>query len=89
MFLTLLFNYIGSELKSLDIYCVNCSSINLAKDATNQRNSKHISIKYHFVRGLLNLAFVLDRVDTKANVADIMSKALALPLLQPLLKLLQ
>ena len=89
MFLTLLFKYIGSGVNTPVIYCDNNSAINLAKHPTNHRNSKHISIKYHFVRDLVNLAFVLDRVDTKANVADMMTKALALPLLQPLLTLLQ
>ena len=89
MFLTLLFKYIGSGVNTPVIYCDNNSAINLAKHPTNHRNSKRISIEYHLVRDLVNPAFVLDRVDTKANVADMMTKALALPLLQPLLTLLQ
>ena len=70
MFLTLLFKYIASGVNTPVIYCDNNSAISLAKHPTNPRNSKHISINYHFVRDLVNLAFVLDRVDTKDNVAD-------------------
>ena len=89
MFFTLLFKYIGGGVNTPVIYRDNNSAINLAKHPTNYRNSKHISMKYHFVSDLVNRAFVLNRVDTKANVADMMTKALALPLLHPLLKLLQ
>ena len=89
LFLQLLFRYIGTDIKMPVIYCDNNSAINLAKHPTNHRNSKHISIRFHFVRDLVNIGFVLERVDTKANVSDMMTKALALPLLKPLLTLLQ
>ena len=83
MLLTLLFKYKGGGVNTPVIYSDNNSAINFAKHPTNHRKSMHISIKYHFVRDLVNPAFVLDGVDTKANVADMMTKALALPLLQP------
>ena len=85
----MLFKFIGSGVNTPVIYCDKNSPINLAKHPTNHRNSKHISIKYHFVRDLVNVDFVLDRVDTKSNVAEMMTKAPVLPLLQPLLTLLQ
>ena len=88
MFLNLLFKNIGNGVNTPVIYCDNNSAINLAKHSTNHRNSNPISIKYHFVRDLVNLTLVLDRADTKANVADMITNALALPLLQPLLTLL-
>ena len=89
MFLVLLFKYIGSGVNRPTIYCDNNSAINLAKHPTNHRNLKHISIRFHFVRDLVNIVFVLQRVDTKANVADMMTKALALPQFRQLLLLLQ
>ena len=89
MFLVLLFKYIGSGVNRPTIYCDNNSAINLAKHPTNHRNLKHISIRFHFVRDLVNIVFVLQRVDTKSNVADMMTKALALPQFRQLLLLLQ
>ena len=76
MFLVLLFKYIGSGVNRPIIYCDNNSAINLAKHPTNHRNLKHISIRYHFIRDLVNIVFVRKTVDTKANVADLMTKAL-------------
>ena len=65
MISTLLSKYIGSGVNTPVIHCNNNSVINLAKHPTNRRNSKHISIKYHFVRDLVNLTFVSDIFDTK------------------------
>ena len=85
MFLTLLLKYIRIGVNNPLIYCDNNSAINLANNPINHRNSNLLYIKTHFVRNLVNLGFVLDRLDTQANDADMMTQALALPLQQLLL----
>ena len=60
----------------------NNSAINLAKHPTNHRNLKQISIRHHTIRDLVNIVFVLQTVEIKANVADMMTKALAVPQFQ-------
>ncbi len=62
---------------TIDLHGDNQGSITLAKNDQFHARTKHIDIHYHFIRqyiedGLIKLSYV----PTKANVADIMTKAL-------------
>ncbi|KAJ0586508.1 putative RNA-directed DNA polymerase [Helianthus annuus] len=61
----------------IPIYCDNKSTICLAKDPVYHGKSKHIRVKYHFIRDLIkkNEVEVLF-CTTKDQTADIMTKAL-------------
>ncbi|KAJ0928198.1 putative RNA-directed DNA polymerase [Helianthus annuus] len=61
----------------IPLYCDNKSTICLARDPIYHGKSKHIRVKYHFIRDLvkkreLNVIFCA----TKDQIADIMTKAL-------------
>ena len=53
----------------------NQGAINLAKNPVNHQRSKHIDIKYHFIRSEIQNGNVkLQYVQTDNNVADIFTK---------------
>jgi len=53
----------------------NQSAIALATNPVSHKRSKHIDIKYHFVRQeVLNGSVVLEYVETEKNVADVFTK---------------
>ena len=61
----------------IPIYCDNKSTICLAKDPVYHGKSKHIRVKYHFIRDLIKKDKVEVRFcTTKEQVADILTKAL-------------
>ena len=66
------------EIKELVvIYCDNTSVINISKNLVMHSKTKHIAIKYHFLRELVQDKEVrLEYVNTKEKVADIFNKAL-------------
>ena len=59
------------------IYCDNMSAINISKNLVMHSKTKHIAIKYHYLRELVQSKEVrLDYVNTKEQLADIFTKAL-------------
>jgi hypothetical protein len=59
------------------IYCDNKSAIALAKNPVFHGRSKHIDIKYHFIRDLVKSEeIVLEFCKTEDQMADIFTKAL-------------
>ena len=57
------------------IHVDNQGAINLAKNPVNHQRSKHIDIKYHFIRLEIQTGTVeLKYVPTDENVADIFTK---------------
>ncbi|KAI3725113.1 hypothetical protein L1987_64888 [Smallanthus sonchifolius] len=62
---------------SLTLYCDNKSTISLAKDPVYHDKSKHIRVKYHFIRDLIKTEDVrIKFYATKEQMADIFTKAL-------------
>ncbi|GBN89853.1 Retrovirus-related Pol polyprotein from transposon RE2 [Araneus ventricosus] len=54
----------------------NMAAIQFSKSSIENNRTKHIDVKFHFVRNLLNLkVFKLLYVNTKMNIADIFTKA--------------
>ncbi|WVZ07206.1 hypothetical protein V8G54_020552 [Vigna mungo] len=59
------------------LYCDSQSVIHLGKNPTFHSKSKHIDVKYHWIRDVLNAKLLeLAKVQTNDNGADMMTKAL-------------
>ena len=59
------------------IDCDNTSSINISKNSVMHSNTKHIQIKYHFLRDQVSQKVVkLEYIDTKEQIVDIFTKPL-------------
>ena len=51
------------------------SAIHQAKNSAFHSRTKHIDVKYHFIRSLLEEEqFTLEKIHTKNNPADMMTK---------------
>ncbi len=63
--------------KSVILYCDNTSAINISKNPVMHAKTKHIAIKYHYVRELVEDKQVkLEYIHTKEQIADIFTKPL-------------
>jgi hypothetical protein len=61
----------------IPIYCDNTSSINISKNLVMHSKTKHIPIKYHFLRQQVAEKNIrVEYVGTKEQVADIFKKPL-------------
>ena len=59
------------------MHCDNTSAINISKNPVMQFKTKHIPIKYHFIREQVSQKVVkLEYIDTKEQIADIFIKLL-------------
>ena len=59
------------------LYCDNTRAINISKNLVMYTKTKHIAIKYHYVRELVQDKEVkMEYVHTKEQIADIFTKAL-------------
>lgn len=60
----------------MKVYIDNQAAKKLAENAVNHERSKHIDIRYHFLRQVVASGQVqLYYVDTKENVSDLLTKA--------------
>ena len=63
--------------KLVIIYCDNTSAIKISKNLVMHTKTKHISIKYHYFRELVQDKIVrMEYVNTKEQLANIFIKAL-------------
>ena len=63
--------------KPVTLYCDNTSAINISKNLVMHTKTKHIAIKYHYLRELVQDKEVkMEYVNTKEKIADIFTKAL-------------
>ncbi|KAK4269228.1 hypothetical protein QN277_022414 [Acacia crassicarpa] len=70
---------------AVEIRCDNESAVKLASNPVFHARTKHIEVRYHFIREkVLNEEIKLTGVQTKAQVADIFTKALVKPKFQNL-----
>lgn len=75
--------YIGSE--STVIFCDNSSTIKLPRNPVMHDRSKHIDVRYHFLRELVNDGVVqLQFCGTRQHITDIFTKSLKLELFREL-----
>jgi hypothetical protein len=76
---------LGRPLAPLTLYADNQGAIALACNDRFHARTKHINIRYHFIRELVEQKkILLAYVPSVSNVADILTKALASPLFKHL-----
>ena len=65
------------KLDKLTVYCDNTSAIKISKNPVQHSKTKHIKIRYHYVRELVEQELVeLVYVPTEGQLADIFTKVL-------------
>ena len=63
--------------KPMILYCDNTSAINISKNLVMHAKTKHIAIKYHSVRELVEDKQVkMEYIHTKEKIVDIFTKPL-------------
>ena len=68
---------LGLTIKEFKIFCDNTTAINISKNLVQHSKTKHIKIRYHFVRELVEEGTVeLLYVPTEDQLADIFTKGL-------------
>lgn len=73
----MLFGLFGQPLRPSVIYCDNQSCIKLTENPVFHDRSKHIGIRYHFIRDYVQKGAVkLEYISIDEQVADILTKAL-------------
>ena len=61
----------------LTLYCDNMSAINISKNPIQHSMTKHIDIRHHFIRDLVeDKVMTLKHIATENQLADIFTKAL-------------
>ena len=59
------------------VYCDNHSTIHLSKNLTFHSKSKHIDVRYHWIKQVLEeKQLLLEKIHTDDNGSDIMTKSL-------------
>ncbi|CAM8923229.1 unnamed protein product [Rhodiola kirilowii] len=67
----------GVEQKEMTLYCDNMSAISISKNPVQHSRTKHIDIRHHFIRELVEQKVVnLKHVTTDNQLADIFTKPL-------------
>jgi len=66
---------LGIEQDFLWVHCDSMSAIYLAKNQVYHARTKHIDVKYHFVRDVLEDGDIeVKKIHTKDNPADMLTK---------------
>jgi hypothetical protein len=72
-----LFSEIYGKMQVVTVYCDSQSAIHLTKDAMYHERTKHIDVRYHFIREILAAGdIVVSKIGTKDNPADMLTKPL-------------
>ena len=67
----------GLSFSSVPLLCDNTSAINIAKNPVQHSRTKHIEIRYHFLRDNVEKGNIsLEFVDSEYQLADIFTKPL-------------
>ena len=62
----------------VDVYCDSDGTISIASKNIDHKRTKHIDVKYHYIREKINEGTIrVNGVDSKDNLADILTKPLA------------
>ena len=77
----------GISQDTMVVYCDNSSAIDIPKNPKQHSKTKHIEIKYHFIRDLVKRKIVcLEYIPTERQNADIFTKPLDRVNLKPFVK---
>ena len=81
---------LGMIQENIEVFCDNQNAIFLTKNPTYHARTKHIDVKYHFVREVIEGSDVLlKKIDTKDNPSDMLIKVISGVRFQHYLKLIQ
>ncbi|KAH9793742.1 Integrase catalytic domain-containing protein [Citrus sinensis] len=81
---------LGVIQENIAVFCDNQSAIFLAKNQIYHARTKHIDVKYHYVREIIECGNVLlKKIDTKDNPLDMLTKVVSGVNFQHCLKLIQ
>ena len=70
-------NDYGIEQNGMILYCDNTSAINISKNPVQHSRTKHIDIRHHFIRDLVEEKVIaLEHIPTELQLADILTKPL-------------
>ncbi|RVW62633.1 Retrovirus-related Pol polyprotein from transposon TNT 1-94 [Vitis vinifera] len=68
---------LGFKQQRYVVYCENQSAIHLSKNSTYHARSKHIDVRYHWMRDALNdNLFEIEKIRTDNNGSDMLTKTL-------------
>ena len=68
---------LGLKQEVYTIYCDSQSAIHLSKNSTYHSRSKHIDVRYHWIRDVLEMKELqLEKVHTNDNGSDMLTKSL-------------
>lgn len=68
---------LGQNQEGYVLYCDNQSAIHLSKNSTFHSKSKHIDVRYHWIRDVLESKLLhVEKIHTNNNRADMMTKVL-------------
>lgn len=85
MMCELLFEFSEQEV----VHCDNQSAVFLSKNQTYHERTKHIDVKFHFIRDILSEGkIVLKKIASYENSTDMLTKALTLKKLESCLRAL-
>ena len=74
-----LFDDLGVDHKQVTVFCDNHSTIHLAKNQVYHARTKHIDVRYHFVREIIEEGGVLvQKIKTDDNPTDLLTKVVAM-----------
>ena len=69
--------YNGVDFDTLTVFCDNTSAINISKNLVQHSRTKHIDIRHHFIRELVeNITLVLEYIEIEKQLANMFTKAL-------------
>ena len=71
----LLVDMLGCSKSSVNLHVDNQGALELAKNPVHHQRSKHIDVKYHYIRSQIqDSSVILHYVPTDENIADIFTK---------------
>ncbi|KAM1671634.1 hypothetical protein ACFXTN_036619 [Malus domestica] len=70
---------LGVQQDHVDVHCDNQSAIHLAKNQVHHARMKHIDVRFHFVREIIDEGdILLQKIGTADNPADMLTKPVSL-----------
>ncbi|KAG8472381.1 hypothetical protein CXB51_035329 [Gossypium anomalum] len=85
-----LFSELNEDLQISTVFCDSQSAIFLTKDQMFHERTKHIDVRYHFVRDIIARGdIVVSKISTHENPADMMTKSLPITKFEHCLDLIQ
>ncbi|GKA68634.1 hypothetical protein Tco_0768551 [Tanacetum coccineum] len=80
---------LGVNLRSVVVNCDNQSAIHLSRNAMFHERTKHINVRYHFIREIVESKEIgVAKIGTKDNAADAFTKVVPGPKFKYCMKIL-